>query len=106
TNVFLSTTIMPSIISEIGGLEYYAWNTTIFVVASIIGSVISAHVLAGKGPQKAYRYSILIFSIGTLICMLAPFMYLMLIGRFIQGIGGGLLFALSYAMIRIVFATA
>ena len=43
TNVYLATTIMPSIIKEIGGLEYYTWNTTIFVVASVIGSVISAN---------------------------------------------------------------
>lgn len=106
TNVFLSTTIMPSIISEIGGLEYYAWNTTIFVVASVIGSVVSAHVLATNGPRKAYRISILVFALGTMVCMLAPAMYIMLLGRFIQGIGGGLLFALSYAMIRVVFVEA
>jgi MFS family permease len=104
TNVFLSTTIMPSIIEEIGGLEYYAWNTTIFVVASVIGSVVSAHMLATNGPRKAYRISTLAFALGTVVCMLAPAMYIMLLGRFIQGIGGGLLFALSYAMIRVVFA--
>lgn len=106
TNVFLSTTIMPSIIEEIGGLEYYAWNTTIFVVASVIGSVISAHILAANGPRKAYRLSTLIFALGTVVCMLAPAMTIMLLGRFIQGIGGGLLFALSYAMIRVVFVEA
>lgn len=103
TNVFLSTTIMPSVIEEIGGLEYYAWNTTVFVVASVIGSVISAHILAANGPRKAYRLSILIFALGTAICMLAPSMVVMLLGRFIQGVGGGLLFAISYAMVRLVF---
>jgi len=104
TNVYLATTIMPSIIKEIGGLEYYAWNTTIFVVASVIGSVISANQMARFGPRKAYQIGILLFSIGTLMCTLAPTMHVLLIGRFIQGFGGGLLFALSYAMIRLVFA--
>ncbi|MCS4226947.1 MFS transporter [Sphingobacterium sp. BIGb0165] len=103
TNVYLATTIMPSIIKEIGGMEYYAWNTTIFVVASVIGSVISANQMVRSGPRKAYQIGILLFSIGTLICTLAPTMPLLLIGRFIQGYGGGLLFALSYAMIRLVF---
>lgn len=103
TNVYLATTIMPSIIKEIGGLEYYAWNTTIFVVASVIGSVISANQMAKSGPRNAYQIGIVLFTIGTLICTLAPTMYLLLLGRFIQGYGGGLLFALSYAMIRLVF---
>lgn len=103
TNVYLATTIMPTIIKEIGGLEYYAWNTTIFVVASVIGSVISANRLAKSGPRKSYQIGILLFSLGTLLCTFAPTMYILLVGRFVQGFGGGLLFALSYAMIRLVF---
>lgn len=104
TNVYIATTIMPSIVQEIGGLEYYAWNTTLFVVASVIGSVISTHQMALFGPRRAYQISIVLFSLGTLLCTLAPTMYILLFGRFIQGYGGGLLFALSYAMIRLVFA--
>lgn len=103
TNVYLATTVMPSIINEIGGLAYYAWNTTLFVVASVIGSVISANRLAALGPRKAYQYAILLFAIGSLLCTLAPSMHVLLLGRFVQGLGGGLLFALSYAMVRIVF---
>lgn len=103
TNVYLATTIMPSIIKEIGGLEYYAWNTTLFVVASVIGSVISANQMARSGPRKAYQIGIIFFTIGTLLCALAPTMPLLLVGRSIQGYGGGLLFALSYAMVRFVF---
>ncbi|MFZ4927965.1 MFS transporter [Chryseobacterium sp. Mn2064] len=104
TNVYLATTIMPSIIKEIGGLEYYAWNTTIFIVASVIGSVVSANQMGKSGPRKAYQIGILLFSIGVLVCSSAPTMYVLLAGRFIQGFGGGLLFALSYAMIRLIFS--
>lgn len=103
TNIYLATTILPSVIDDIGGLEFYAWNTTLFMVASIIGSVFSSRLLANYGPKKSYRFASLIFAVGTLICALAPNMPIMLIGRTIQGFGGGVLFALSYAMIRIVF---
>ncbi|SHG66598.1 MFS transporter [Chryseobacterium sp. OV279] len=103
TNVYLATTVMPSVIKEIGGLEYYAWNTTFFVAASVIGSVVSANRLAKLGPKKSYQMAILLFALGTLVCTAAGSMYILLLGRFIQGLGGGLLFALSYAMIRIVF---
>ena len=41
-NVYIATTILPSVVRDIGGLDYYAWNTTLFVVASILGSATSA----------------------------------------------------------------
>ena len=103
TDVYLATTIMPSITSDIGGLNFYSWATTVYVVAAMIGSVISSRTLVKQGPRVAYRTAILSFSIGALICALAPSIYILLAGRFIQGIGGGLLFALSYAMVSIVF---
>jgi MFS family permease len=103
TDVYLATTIMPSVTKDIGGLSFYSWATTMYVVAAIIGSVISSVTLAKIGPRAAYRMAIVLFSAGALLCALAPAMYVLLAGRFIQGIGGGLLVALSYAMISIVY---
>lgn len=105
-NVYLATTILPSVIEDIGGLDYYAWNTTIFVVASIVGSALSARLLQTAGPRGAYAIAAFIFGLGTVVCALAPSMPVMLIGRLVQGFGGGFLFALSYAMTRLVFAEA
>lgn len=105
-NVFVATTILPSVVADIGGLDYYAWNTTLFIVASIIGSVLSAKLLGLVGPRVAYAVAAGLFGLGTLICAVAPGMPVLLAGRFVQGLGGGLLFALAYAMIRLVFAEA
>lgn len=102
-NVYVATTILPSVVEDIGGLDYYAWNTTLFVVASIIGSALSAKLLQRMGPRSAYAIAAAIFAAGTFICAASPTMPVMLVGRAVQGFGGGLLFALSYAMIRIVF---
>nr|WP_231989032.1 MFS transporter [Pseudomonas synxantha] len=98
------TTILPSVVADIGGLDYYAWNTTLFVVASIIGSVLSTKCLTALGARAAYVWAGVIFAIGSGVCSLAPDMAVMILGRTIQGLGGGLLFALPYAMIRLVFA--
>lgn len=105
-NVYIATTILPSVVSDIGGIDYYAWNTTLFVAASILGSALSARLLTSAGPRSAYVIASLVFAIGTFICASAPSMPVMLAGRLIQGLGGGFLFALSYAMIRLVFDEA
>jgi MFS family permease len=103
-NVYLATTILPSVVAEIGGIALYAWNTTLFVVASILGSALAARLLAAVGPRAAYAGAAGLFAAGTLISALAPSMPAMLAGRSVQGLGGGFLFALSYAMIRMIFA--
>jgi MFS family permease len=102
-NVYVATTILPSVVKDIGGIDYYAWNTTIFVAASILGSALSAKLLGAAGPRGAYLVAALVFAAGTLLCGFAPSMPALLAGRAVQGFGGGFLFALSYAMIRIVF---
>ncbi|CDG23304.1 Putative major facilitator superfamily transporter [Xenorhabdus poinarii G6] len=103
-NTLIAITILPSVVKDIGGLNLYAWNTTLFIMASIIGSVLSARLLSASGARNAYLVAALVFFIGSLICTLAPTMVVMLIGRTIQGLGGGFLFALSYSMINHVFA--
>ncbi len=58
-NVYVATTILPSVVEDIGGLEYYAWNTTLFVVASILGSALSPQVLEKWGLRHSFLMSLL-----------------------------------------------
>ncbi len=103
TNTYIATTILPSVVAEIGGLELYAWSTTLYVVASILGSALTSKLLQGTGPRLAYTLATLVFMVGVLICALAPSMPVLLVGRLIQGLGGGILLALCYSMIQLVF---
>ena len=105
-NVHIVTTVLPSVVHDIGGLDWYAWNTTLFVVASILGAVLSVRLLAAAGPRGACLVALAVFALGSAVCAGAPSMSWMLAGRSVQGLGGGTLAALSYALIRIVFAPA
>jgi len=102
-NVYVVTTIMPTIVSSIGGLAYYAWSTTLFVVASILGSALSYRLIDRMGPRRAYLGALALFCAGSLICATAPAMWWLLAGRTVQGLAGGVLLALSYALIRLVY---
>ncbi len=105
-NVHIVTTVLPSVVRDIGGLDWYAWNTTLFVLASILGAVLSVRLLAAAGPRGACLAALAVFMLGSAVCAGAPSMHWMLVGRSVQGLGGGTLAALSYALIRIVFAPA
>lgn len=103
-NVHIVTTVLPSVVREIGGLDWYAWSTTLFVVGSILGATLSVRLLARLGPRGACLSALAVFSAGSVGCALAPAMPWMLAGRMVQGLGGGLLAALSYGLIQLVFA--
>lgn len=102
-NMYIVTTILPNIVSDIGGLAYFSWNTTFFIVSSIIGSVITSKIMGYWGPRRTYILALVIFACGSIWCALAFSMWFLLIGRALQGAGGGMLFALGYMLIRIVF---
>src|SRR5690606_36530796 len=96
-NVYIVTTILPSVVDDIGGLEYYAWNTTLFVVASILGSALSPKAMDALGLRRAFLLTIAVFAAGTAGCASSPSMPWLLVGRTAQGLGGGLLLGLSYS---------
>jgi len=100
---FIVSTLLPSVVGDIGGLELFAWNTTVFIVASIMAAIFAAVRPFGMGPRGTYVLAAMGFGLGSLVCGLAPSMPVMLAGRAIQGFGAGLLTAMSYSMIRLVF---
>ncbi|MBC2886409.1 MFS transporter [Ochrobactrum sp. CM-21-5] len=101
-NMYIATTVMPSVVQDIGGMDFYAWATTLFVVASILGAALTARLLKSAGPRGAYVVATLLFAAGTLISSLAINMPVMLVGRSVQGLGGGFLYALAYGLTRVV----
>jgi MFS family permease len=101
--VFIGGTLFPSVVAEIGGLEMFSWQATLFIVASIIASVFAAMRPGGLGPRTIYLIAAVTFAIGSLLCGFAPDMPVMLLGRAIQGFGAGLLTAMGYLMVRLVY---
>lgn len=101
--VYIGSTLMPSVVAEIGGLDLFAWVTTVFIVASIVASIFAAVRPFGLGPRQNYLIAAGMFAAGSLICGLAPSMPILLVGRALQGFGGGLLAALTFMMVRLVF---
>ncbi len=102
-NTFIVTTILPSIVRDIGGLRYFAWSTTLYVLASLLGGANCASLMRRVGVRNAYRLALGLFTLGSVIAALAPSMAVLLLGRFVQGLGAGTMSALSFSMVRMLF---
>lgn len=99
-NTFLTAALLPSTIAEIGGSEYFAWVVTAFLVASVLASMLVTRLLGRVGAARGYLLAFAVFGLGSLSAALAPCMEVFLATRIAQGLGGGLLAGLGYAVIR------
>ncbi len=102
-NTFIVATILPSVVRDIGGLQYFAWSTVLYIVASLLGGALCSRLLQRYGARNTYRIALAVFAFGSVACALAPVMPVLLAGRFVQGLGAGTLSALAFTMVRTLF---
>lgn len=103
-NVYLTTSLLPSAVADIGGQDLYAWTMTVFLVVSVISSMLVSRWLAGFGARRSYVWAFALFAAGTVVAGASPTMTVMLVGRALQGFGAGLLGGLGFAVVRLVLA--
>jgi len=102
-SIYVVATIMPVVVGDIGGLAFFAWTATLYVAASLCSASAVPLLLSRRRLHVVYRFAFGLFLTGSLVCSLAPTMGLLLVGRLLQGLGGGMLPALAYATIKETF---
>lgn len=100
TNEFLTISLLPSTIAEIGGGRMYAWVTTLYLVGSVVAAATVSSVLRRFGARSSFLLGLAVFGVASLICGAAPTMVVLIAGRTLQGVAGGLLAGLGYALIN------
>ena len=103
---FVTATVLPSAVKEIGGLAFYAWASTAYAVASILGSAGSLVVVRRVGTSNAVLVAAAVMVTGTIACALAPSMAILVAGRTLQGLGSGMMVAAVHGLVREVFPEA
>jgi MFS family permease len=100
TNEFLTTSLLPNTVAEIGGSRLYAWVTTLYLVGSVVSATMVNPLLLRVGPRSSYLMGLAVFGVASLVCAAAPSMHVLIAGRALQGVAGGLLAGLGYAVIN------
>lgn len=102
-DTLLVATAMPAAVTEIGGDRLVSWTLSLYLLGSIISAAAAALIASAAGLRRAFVIAALIYTVGCVISALAPNMPAMLLGRFGQGVGGGLLVALTYVATQRLF---
>ena len=100
TNEFLTISLLPNTVAEIGGSRLYAWVTTLYLVGSVVAATMVNPMLERVGARSSYLMGLALFGVSSLACGAAPNMEILIAARALQGVAGGLLAGLGYAVIN------
>lgn len=103
---YMASTVIPSTVAELQAAAYIGWATSVYLVTMILGAVLMAPAKARLGARAAMLLAGVIVMLGGMVAALAPSIAAVLLGRALQGLGEGMLVALSYALVRELFETA
>src|SRR5919199_58073 len=92
-------TALPRVVSDLGGISQYSWVFTAYLLASTVTVPLYGKLGDVHGRRPLLLVSVTIFLVGSALCGLAQNMTQLVIFRGIQGIGAGVLFPLSLAVI-------
>ncbi|MET9619408.1 MFS transporter [Streptomyces sp. NPDC006464] len=93
------STALPTIVSELGGLEHLSWVVTAYMLAATAATPLWGKLGDQYGRKKLFQAAIVIFLIGSALCGVAQNMPQLIAFRAVQGLGGGGLMVLSMAIV-------
>ncbi|WP_428954940.1 DHA2 family efflux MFS transporter permease subunit [Streptomyces sp. cg35] len=93
------STALPTIVSDLGGLEHLSWVVTAYMLAATAATPLWGKLGDQYGRKKLFQLAIAIFLVGSALCGLAQNMPQLIGFRALQGLGGGGLMVLSMAIV-------
>ncbi|WP_171112126.1 MULTISPECIES: MFS transporter [Streptomyces] len=92
-------TALPTIVSELGGLQHLSWVVTAYLLASTAATPLWGKLGDQYGRKRLFQAAVVIFLVGSALCGIAQDMPQLIAFRAVQGLGGGGLIVLSMAIV-------
>ncbi|WP_411151520.1 MFS transporter [Streptomyces sp. A30] len=96
-------TAMPVAARELDGVSLYAFAFSGYFTTSLFGMVLSGQWSDRRGPLGPLTAGIGAFAAGLLLSGTAGVMWLFILGRAVQGLGGGLVIVALYVVVGRVY---
>ena len=92
-------TVMPLVTRELGDLHLYGWVFSAFFLGTLLGTVLLGGMVDRRGLVVPFSVGLVLFGAGLVAGGLAPSMFLLVVGRFAQGLGAGAIAPIAYVAI-------
>ncbi|HEY3071673.1 MAG TPA: MDR family MFS transporter [Candidatus Limnocylindrales bacterium] len=98
--------VLPRIVSDLKGADYYTWAVAIYLLTSTVTVPIYGKLSDLYGRKPLLIFGISLFLIGSALSGLSQEMWQLILFRGIQGLGAGALFPIALAVIGDLFTPA
>ena len=92
-------TALPTIVSDLGGLNQLSWVVTGYLLASTASTPLWGKLGDMYGRKRLFQATIVLFLIGSALCGISQNIGELIIFRALQGLGGGGLIVLAQSII-------
>ncbi|MEO9255553.1 MAG: MFS transporter, partial [Tepidiformaceae bacterium] len=92
-------TVLPAAEKDLGDIYLYGWAFSAFLLMSLIGITWAGEQSDRHGPARPFIAGLTLFAIGLTIAGTAPSMWILVLGRAVQGLGAGVIPAVAYVCI-------
>ncbi|EJT51517.1 multidrug resistance protein fnx1 [Trichosporon asahii var. asahii CBS 2479] len=99
-------TCIPTISSELHSFDRSSWIGTAYLWSNVTFTPLYGRLADILGRRRAFRQALLLFTVGTLGCGVAPSFALLCLGRFVAGMGGGGMSTVSSVVVAETFPPA
>ncbi len=106
TGIFLAAvegtvvgTVMPTIVSDLGGLARYNWVFSVYMVAAAVTMPIWGKLSDLYGPRRLFVAGVVVFLAGSMLAGTSRDLDHLIAYRGLQGLGAGALFALPLTIL-------
>jgi EmrB/QacA subfamily drug resistance transporter len=90
---------MPRIIAKLGGMDYYSWAITIYLLTSTVSSILVGKLSDIYGRRPFLLLGISIFMIGAILSGFATDIFQLISFRAIQGAGAGIIMSTVFTAV-------
>ncbi len=97
------STAMPTVVSDLGGLQSYAWVFTSYMLSSTITVPIYGKLADLYGRKPIFLFGIGLFLVGSISSGLSTSMDMLIAGRTLQGLGAGAMQTTSLTIIGDIY---
>ncbi|MCH8228737.1 MAG: MFS transporter [Chloroflexi bacterium] len=99
-------TAIPRIVADLDGFDRFTWISTAYILASTSVVLITGAISDVYGRKWLFVGGIAIFLVGSALAAISPTMNALIAFRAVQGLGGGMIMALSFVTIADLFPPA
>lgn len=96
-------TIMPDVTADIGGLGLYGWAFSGLALGQVLGIVVAGAWTDRATPVRPILAGLAVYTLGLVVSGTADSMFVVVVGRVLQGYGAGTVPAVAYVCVGRAF---